>query len=60
MMSRASIKRRRSTPETHAGQYMCPECGQVFETKKEVDNHIQTMHEPHIRMIYGGLSSGSD
>ncbi len=53
----AAIKRRRSTPETRAGQYMCPECGQVFETKKEVDAHIHAMHEPHLSAVHGGLHS---
>ena len=24
---------------------MCPECGQVFNTKKEVDTHIRKVHE---------------
>ena len=41
--------KRKSTPQTRAGQYMCAECGQIFETKKEVDVHIQSMHEPFIR-----------
>jgi uncharacterized C2H2 Zn-finger protein len=40
--------KRRSTPETKAGQYMCPECGKIFDGKKEVNNHIQKMHEPFI------------
>lgn len=29
---------------------MCPECGQIFETKKEVDSHIHMMHEPHLKL----------
>jgi len=37
--------KRRSTPETKAGQYMCQDCGQIFETKKEIDCHLRMMHE---------------
>jgi hypothetical protein len=39
------IIKRKFTPETKAGQYMCRECGQIFNTKKEVDKHIRTVHE---------------
>ena len=41
--------KRRSNPQTKAGQYMCAECGKIFDGKKEVKNHIQTMHEPFLR-----------
>jgi uncharacterized C2H2 Zn-finger protein len=41
----SQVIKRRSTPETKAGQYMCPECGQIFDTKKEVDRHLNMMHE---------------
>jgi uncharacterized C2H2 Zn-finger protein len=41
--------KRRSNPQTKAGQYMCAECGKIFDGKKEVNNHIQTMHEPFLR-----------
>jgi uncharacterized C2H2 Zn-finger protein len=34
-------------PNTKAGQYMCPECGQIFDTKKEVDSHFQMIHNPN-------------
>jgi len=44
----SQVIKRRSTPETKAGQYMCPECGQIFNTKKEVDSHLNTVHEPHL------------
>jgi uncharacterized C2H2 Zn-finger protein len=37
--------KRKSTPQTKAGQYMCPECGKIFETKKEVDRHSSIRHE---------------
>ncbi len=39
------VIKRRSTPETKAGQYMCPECGQIFNNKKEVDRHIHLTHD---------------
>jgi hypothetical protein len=26
---------------------MCAECGQIFDTKKQVDNHLSTIHNPH-------------
>ena len=47
--------KRRSTPQTKAGQYMCPECGKIFESKKEVDNHIQTEHYPYVKTVYEQL-----
>lgn len=49
------VVKRRSTPETRAGQYMCPECGQIFDTKKEVDSHIHLIHEPHLSTAHGKL-----
>ncbi|MCW4000016.1 MAG: hypothetical protein NWE93_07240 [Candidatus Bathyarchaeota archaeon] len=41
--------RRRCTPQTHAGQYMCVECGEIFDTKKEVENHRHQKHNPNLR-----------
>ncbi|MGZ4851336.1 MAG: hypothetical protein ACXV2C_08160 [Candidatus Bathyarchaeia archaeon] len=38
-----------SNSQTKAGQYMCAECGKIFDVKKEVNSHIQTMHEPFLR-----------
>ena len=54
----SQVVKRRSTPETKAGQYMCPECGQIFDTKKEVDSHLNMMHEPHLRSSAWKLASG--
>jgi len=51
----SQVIKRRSTPETKAGQYMCSECGQIFDTKKEVDSHLNMMHEPHLRSVHGNL-----
>jgi uncharacterized C2H2 Zn-finger protein len=45
--------KRRSTPKTKAGQYMCHECGRIFDDKKAVDRHIRMEHEPYERTIYG-------
>ena len=44
----SQVVKRKSTPETKAGQYMCPECGQIFDDKKSVDIHIHMMHEPRL------------
>ncbi len=41
----SQIAKRRITSETKAGQYMCSECGQIFNTKKEVDRHLRMVHE---------------
>ena len=49
------VIKRRSNATTKAGQYMCPECGQIFGTKKEVDSHLPMMHEPQLRTIHGQL-----
>ena len=35
------IIKRKSSPETREGQYMCVESGQIFDTKKQVDDHSQ-------------------
>ncbi len=47
----AALKCRKSTSETRAGQYMCPECGKVFETKKEVDAHIRNKHKTKLEWV---------
>jgi rubrerythrin len=44
----SQVVKRKSTSETKAGQYMCPECGQIFNDKKSVDSHIHMMHEPRL------------
>ena len=44
-MSQAT--KRGSNAETKAGQYICPECGQVFDDKKAVDSHLHMMHEEY-------------
>ncbi len=43
---------RRITPKTRAGQYMCPECGKIFENKKSVDSHIYSKHEPSLKSAW--------
>ncbi|MGE5187809.1 MAG: hypothetical protein ACM3JE_02155 [Betaproteobacteria bacterium] len=53
--SRKAIKQRRSNPETQAGQYMCPECGKVFDTKIEVDNHIYKKHKDRLEVVNNGF-----
>jgi transcription elongation factor Elf1 len=47
----SQIIKRKSTPNTRAGQYMCAECGKIFDTKKEWENH-QRDHNPHLN---GGI-----
>jgi len=49
----SQVVKRRSTPKMKAGQYMCHECGEVFNDKKSVDRHIRMAHEPYERTIYG-------
>ena len=46
------VVKRKITPQTRAGQYMCAECGEIFETKKEVDSHLQMMHEAQLRTMF--------
>jgi hypothetical protein len=45
----------KSTPETKAGQYMCRECGEIFNDKKSVDSHQKIVHNPHYRSTRGNL-----
>ena len=45
--------KRKSTPQTRAGQYMCPECGKIFNTKKQVNKHLYENHEDHLRIDHG-------
>jgi len=49
----SQIIKRKSTPKTKAGQYMCPECGEIFDTKKEVDRHLHIIHNPHQNSLSG-------
>jgi uncharacterized C2H2 Zn-finger protein len=39
---------RKITSQTKAGQYMCPECGKIFDNKKSVDSHVFKKHEPNM------------
>jgi hypothetical protein len=45
--------KRKSTSETKAGQYMCPECGKIFDDKKSVDKHMHEMHEEDLLSSHG-------
>lgn len=51
----SQVIKRRSTPETKAGQYMCPECGQIFDSKREVNSHLDIMHEPRLWLLHGNF-----
>ena len=51
----SQLIKRRSTPETKAGQYMCPDCGEIFDTKTEVDSHLHMKHEPQLHSVHGNL-----
>ena len=51
----SQVIKRKSTPQTKAGQYMCSECGQIFDTKIEVDGHIRMLHEPYVSLVHGNL-----
>jgi hypothetical protein len=49
------IIKRKITPETKAGQYMCVECGRIFDTKKHVDNHLNIIHNPNRSTVHGKI-----
>jgi uncharacterized C2H2 Zn-finger protein len=51
----SQVVKRKITSQTRAGQYMCPECGKIFDTKKEVDSHILVKHEPRLKTVHGQL-----
>jgi len=34
---------------------MCPECGKVFDTKKEVDAHIRSKHKTKFEAVTDGF-----
>jgi hypothetical protein len=44
----SQIIKRKSTPSTRAGQYMCAECGKIFDNKKELEAHQRNKHDPHL------------
>ncbi|HUJ85145.1 MAG TPA: hypothetical protein VLV84_06020 [Candidatus Acidoferrales bacterium] len=48
----SQMTKRKITPKTKAGQYMCPECGKIFEDKKSVDTHIYGKHEPNLKSAW--------
>jgi len=35
---------------------MCPECGKIFDTKTQVDNHIHRMHKPRVKSVLNGVN----
>jgi len=35
---------------------MCPECGKIFDTKKEIDNNQRTKHEAHLKSVHNSLN----
>ena len=47
----SQVIKRKSTSKTRAGQYMCSECGKIFETKKEVDEHIRMKHDIYLSRV---------
>jgi uncharacterized C2H2 Zn-finger protein len=49
----SQIIKRKSTPSTRAGQYMCAECGKIFDNKKELDAHQRNKHDPHLNAKQG-------
>ena len=51
----SQIVKRRAKPGTHAGQYMCVECGEIFDTKKEVDEHRRRCHQTTLRNHLSGF-----
>jgi hypothetical protein len=55
-MNSSQLVKRRSTPETKAGQYMCAECGKIFETKIEVDSHRRKKHGSHLKSVHDALN----
>jgi len=58
LTNQAGIERRKVTGDTRAGQYMCPECGKIFDTKQEVDNHIRKKH--HLKSFPKGVYNTLD
>jgi len=55
-LNSSQIVKRRSTPETRAGQYMCAECGKIFDTKAEVDVHRFREHKSRIKSMHNNLN----
>jgi len=52
----SQIIKRKSTPSTRAGQYMCAECGKIFDTKKELENHQRNKHDPHLNARHAKIN----
>jgi len=52
----SQVIKRRVKPGTRAGQYMCTECGEIFDTKKEVDSHRRRHRESNSAMLRNHLS----
>jgi predicted RNA-binding Zn-ribbon protein involved in translation (DUF1610 family) len=48
----SQMTKRKITAGTKAGQYMCPECGEIFEDRKSVDAHIYGKHEPSFKSAW--------
>ncbi|MCL5876484.1 MAG: hypothetical protein M1540_01570 [Candidatus Bathyarchaeota archaeon] len=55
-MNSSQMVKRRVTPQTRAGQYMCAECGKIFDTKKEVDSHRRKKHGSQLKSVHDALN----
>jgi uncharacterized C2H2 Zn-finger protein len=34
------------------GQFLCPECGKSFESKKEANAHLNSVHLKHLHSVH--------
>ncbi len=42
-----------------SGEFMCPECGRIFNVKDAVDKHLHSVHAEHLRTMHGEFQKES-
>lgn len=35
------------------GEFMCPECGKIFNAKDTAEKHLHSVHAEHLRTVHG-------
>jgi len=38
-------------------EFMCPECGKIFEVKETAENHLHSIHLKHLQSVHGQFHS---
>lgn len=45
--------------QQESGEFMCPECGRIFNDKDAADKHLRSVHAEHLRIMHGEFQQES-